>query len=471
MTAIPVPVSSSPGIRPDEGAGRLVNCFAVKQEQGARFPVIWYRSAGLHLQADVVNHVHLRGAILAGSTLVSVFNSRVYAIDSTFTATNLGSLTGSDRVTLAKNNAGTPNIVVVTSAGVFNLFTASAPTAFADADLPASPTSVASIDGYFIWTYNNGDLYASGLNAVSVATNSFATEQALGGLLRGITFKGEFYAMGRLGIGLWKDKGLSPFPLEKQFTIEKGLIGTHAVAGWEPGWVGQLLWVAPDGIVYQMDGYVPKPVSNDDVTRDIVQAIFDGEGTTLEADVYMQGKHAFWRLTNPGMWTWEYNVTTQNWNERESFNRDDCRCSFTVNAFDQWLVGDRESGKVFQINESTTNEGDDPLIFEIVSGAVANYPARIMIPRADFDFTAGVGDATAEDDPQVQISWSFDGGFSYGNPVLRPLGVQADAGHQITVQRIGLTRGQGARFKLRVSDQVHVAFQGGQVPVEVRAAA
>lgn len=479
MAAIPIPISSAPGVKPQEGAGRLVNCFAEKAEQGARYPVIWRRTAGLRQVHDVVTsgHIHLRGAIQIGSTLIAPFDTRVYSVTvsgSTFSSTNLGALNGTDRVTIARNNAATPNIVCVTSAGCFNLFTGSAPTAFADADLP-QPNSVSELNGYFLWTIGDGRIFASGLNAVTVATNSFTTEQSLGTLLRGVTHKGEYFAFGQHGCGVYTDIGASPFPLQRQkFTIDKGIVGTHAIAGWEDGWIGDLSWVAPDGIVYKLTGYTPEPVGNDDVTRAIQAAILAGDGDQLEASVYMQGRHAMWQLTYPGVWTWERNATTGNWHERESYGRDDCRASCTVSAFDRWIAGDRTTGKLFQIDESYYREATDPLVFEIVTGCGANFPNRVGIPRADFDFTTAVGVSSGEDpiqtDPVVQIAWSLDGGYRYGNPVTRALGAEGKSKVPITVRPIGTTAGKGVRYRLRVSDPVHVAFMGGDHPGMPRAA-
>jgi hypothetical protein len=81
-------------------------------------------------------------------------------------------LSGTDTVTIARNNAATPNIVAVCDAGMFNLFTNSAPTAFADGDLPAS-NSVAGLNGYLIFTTGAGQIWATGLNAVTVASDAF----------------------------------------------------------------------------------------------------------------------------------------------------------------------------------------------------------------------------------------------------------------------------------------------------------
>ena len=461
MPPIPTPVSSSPGMRPEEGAGRLVNCFAEKAETGARYPVIWRRSAGLRQGIDLntSGHIHMRGGIILGAALVGVFDTRVYAIGLTgtmWTATDLGALAGSDPVTTARNNAGPPYDVVCVSesGGCFNLFSNSAPTAFADADLP-QPNSVSSLDGYFLWTIGDGRIFASELNSVDVHTNSFTTEQNLGTLLRGVTFRGEWYAFGQKGCGVYKDIGTSPFPLQRQFEVGKGIAGTYAVAGWEEGWIKQLIWVGEDGVVYQLNGYTPQPISLPDVARDIERAILAGAGGLLEATVYMQGNHAFWRLTWPDHWTWEFNATTQNWHQRESYGRTDCRASCSVWAFNRWVQGDRATGKVFQVDDTYYHEDGQPLVFEIETGIVANFPGRLAVHRADFDFETAVGVASGTDpietDPTVQISWSRDGGYivwpagkqeigaagqAVGDAVCEPGGQHERQGHPVSFARV-----------------------------------
>lgn len=456
-----------------------MNCFAEKSEQGARFPVIWKRSAGL-VQVYVVTtagQIHLRGAIVSGTTLFAVFDTRVWTFSvsaTVWTGTNQGALAGTDPVTVAKNNAATPNVLAVSpSQGCFNLFTAAAPTAFVDADLPANPTSVTALDGYFLWTFGDGRIFASDLNAVTVSSLSYTTEQTLGRLLRGIVYRGEYYAFGQKGCGVYADAGTSPFPLARRFEIPKGIAGTYAAAGVEEGWVKQLIWVGEDGVVYRLNGYTPEPVSNPDVTRVIAAAIAAGDGDLLEASVHMQGSNAFWRLTYPDNWTWEFNTTTGNWNERESYTRDDCRASQSVWFNNTWVQGDRTTGTLFTVNTDYCFEGtEDPLVYQIDTGAVANFPARLAVSQADFDFTTGVGISSGVDmiqtDPTVQIAWSVDGGYSYGNFVNRQLGPEGESLFSPRVNRLGLTSGKGMRFRLRVSDPVHVAFLGGQAAVEQR---
>jgi hypothetical protein len=470
---IPFPISSAPGIKPQEGAGRLINCFAEKQEQGAPYPVIWRRCAGLRQILNITDHSHFRGAVVVAGTMVAVLDTRAYAVTKsgvTYSATNLGALNGTDMITVAKNNAGTPNIVAVTSEGAFNLFTGSAPTSFADADLP-QPVSVNEIDGYFIFPIGDGRIFATDLNSVSVATNSFTTEQGLVNR-RGVTFRGEVFIFGDKWTGVYRDAGTSPFPLERRFTIPKGIAGTHAIAGWEPGWANELIWVGEDSIVYKLNGYTPVPISNHDVARDIEAAAAAGDHDQLEASVYMQGGHAMWRLTYPDNWSWEYNNTTGNWHERESYGRDDCRASGSIRAFDEWIIGDRDTGLLFAIDGSYYREGDNPLVAGLYSGPVVQFPSRFGSPRADFNITAAVGVSSGEDpvqtDPSVLISWSDDGGASYKNPVTRRIGKEGEGDRVPRVNRVGLVGERGKRFRLQVSDPVHFGFQGARLVPEPR---
>lgn len=471
MPAIPCPVSSEPGEKGQEGSGRLVNAYAEKVSLGGPHPVIWKRTPGSRQVLDNTTHNHLRGAIEVASTLIGVWDDRAHTVTlsgSTFSSVNRGALSGSDKVTIAKNNAATPNIVCVSAAGTFNLFTNSAPTSFADADM-GSINSISSFHGYLLGTQGGGKIVATDLNSVNVASNSFTTEQNVGELLRGIEFQDEWFACGEKAIGVYYDAATSPFPLARRSQIDSGVAGTHAIAASDA-----LIWAAKDGTVREKRGYVPVIISTPDVSRDVSAAIAAGSGDSLEAETYSFGVNSIWTLTLPGSWTWEYNLTTQNWHERKSYGRDDWRASTIVRAFDRYLAGDRTTSLLFQIDDAYYREANDPLVWELTSGVVTGFPARLGAPRADFNFTGAVGNAAGEDpiqtDPSVLISVSRDGGYSFGNPVSRSLGAQGRSRQNVSVHRCGLSTGKGYRFRLQVSDPVHVGFVGAQLESQQMAA-
>jgi hypothetical protein len=474
MGSLVFPTSSAPGLKPQEGAGRLVNGYAVKAEQGARGPLVWKRSAGLReTVSTITGHSHCRGLSEVAGTVLIVLDERVYSIaesSGVFTATNLGELTGTDNVTIARNNAATPNIVAVTDDGTFNLFTNSAPTAFVDGDLPAV-NSVTGVNGYFIWTTAGGALWASGLNAVSVASNANALVQTNPhGLLRGVYFRGEFFAWGKDGAAVYEETGASPFPLEyKKIFIPVGLIGSHAITGFENGWAGQVVWIAPDYTVRQLSGYAANVVSNDAVSNAIKSA---ADTSLIEASCYTDGKNAFAVFTSPGEWSWELNVSTGAWDERASYGRDDWRGRKSVFAFDRWIVGDDESGLVAAIDSTYKKEFNDALIWMLRSGPNPQYNTRDGL---EFDITAALGSAPGADpietDPVAMIRYSVDGGYNFSSQLTRPLGAQGQGDRRVIVNRLGMLKAKGLVVELSISDPVSFEFYGAGTPRRMMVAA
>ena len=462
------PTSSSPGTRPQESAGRLINAFIEKTLTGAPSTVIHRRSPGLPRLAITNVSLHTRGFLDVGSLCIWILDDKVLTFDNAFALNEVGDLSGIEPVTTARNNA-TPakQNVVVTELGCFNLFDNAAPTAFAGGILPGSPTSVCDFEGYFIWSFGSGQVWASDLNSVNVNALSFNTEQGLLGR-RVVRYAGRLYYFGDKWTAVYRNAGTIPFPLAREVTIPRGIVGTHAVAGWETGWANTLLWAGDDFVVYKLDGYTPVPVSTDDVSRDLQRVVLAGKRNFIEAFVYMYGKNAFWVLNCHDDFTWEYNITTNEWNERKSYNHPNWKGMKSVRIFDRWIIGDEYSGELYQISGTYFLEGVEPLIWQVESGVMSGFPYGIVIPRASFHITAGVGTFLTVADPKVEISWSLDGGYSYGDPVLRSLGGPGRTRSHPYVLSCGLSKGQGIRFRLRVSDQVHVGLNGGVIDTEPR---
>ena len=146
-----------------------------------------------------------------------------------------------------------------------------------------------------------------------------------------------------------------------------------------------------------------------------------------------------------------------------------------MKAFSTWIAGDRSTGAVFEIATTAQREGDDPLVFEIVSGAVAAFPDALQVPRLKVNMVAAAGRAAGADpvetDPQLEIAWSRDGGYRFGAPVLRAIGREGEGKRAIAVNRLGLAGDKGYRFRLRVSDPRPVILFGADIAnVQTRSA-
>ena len=259
MAAIPFPPTSSPGEKAAEGQGRLINCIVEKDGD----QISWKRSPGLSLFCDTAL-TNPRGFLDVNGTLYAAYKDVSATISPTGTVTTLsGALTGTGLVTWARNNkATTPDVVVVTETGAFSVSSTTV-SAFADGDLPGSPTSCAGLDGYIFFGYGDGKIYATGLNSVAVDGLSFTTaESNPDGVDRLIANGGRLYALGTASIEVYSNRGTSPFPFGRDATIPVGLLNKWAVAGAQPGWDGAPIFVAADGTVRQLNGYQPQEFPN-----------------------------------------------------------------------------------------------------------------------------------------------------------------------------------------------------------------
>ena len=223
---------------------------------------------------------------------------------------------------------------------------------YPDIDVGA-PNSVGFLDGYFIFTYGNGKMQASGLNATSINTLDFTTEQAkTGGLLRGLPFNGQYYVWGPNHGAVYANTAQpTGFPFTRSYVIQRGLLGRYAVAGHEDGFGSALIWVADDKSVVMANG-TPNP------TQDIAagsrsadrqrgrQEHAGGECLHLAGPSQMG---AVVRRPSPGSSI----SARKKWNERASYLIPRWRAISGISAFGKWITGDTKGNRL--LSSTKTN--------------------------------------------------------------------------------------------------------------------
>jgi hypothetical protein len=472
MTAILWPTGSYPGRSRLEGAGRLINAYAEPLGEGAEGEAVIRRSAGLVTFAE--NAVTgYRGAILAGNLVYAAHDGKLIKIDDEGEVTALGDLEGTLPVSFARNNkTPTFDTVVVTEQGAFVIDSSTGAESLDDSDLP-QPTDVCFGDGYFFFAIADGRCYASGLNATTI--NSLDVTQAEAKpdtLLRCVFWSGYLHLFGGDSIEIYDNTGnATGFPFTRTAVVDgPGLGAKWAITGHEDGFAKALIYIGADNAVHVLKGSLAVKISYPDIDRDIAAV---ADKSTIRALSYIAGGQAFVAFSCPE-WTWEYNLSTQRWNERKSYLGQRWRAEGnSLFAFGKWLVGDTLTGNILEVSGTAQKEVDDLLPFEVESAQGKTFPFRAAFPRADFQMVKGVGEAAGEDpierDPTVEISWSDDGGSVWSNPVQRKLGRQGKRNTQITVARCGRAGHEGRRWKVRVTDPVDVSLLGADMVVQQRA--
>ena len=462
---IPFPYSSAPGDKPAIGQGRLVNAyFSPEGEQK-----LWKRAAGLSQFIGGVENVRGMLWFEQQQWLLVVAGSKVGWVRNGPTLEWLsGDIDNTSPVCVTRNNNAVTDIVITTGKNTYVVGSSSVEP-YPDGNISV-PNSVSMLDGYFLFTYSDGFIRASKLNSTDIDGLSYTkAESSPDGLMRGVVSAQLFYAMGSSSIEIYRDVGTSPFPLQRVQVLQVGLFGPWAIAGAQvEGWDNPLFFVASDGTVRALDGYQDTIVSTSDVTRDILSV---SDRTSIRAFVYVVDSNPFFTINAPN-WTWEFNLATKKWHQRKSYQSSRWRAELSSQAFRKWIVGDTQSDSLLSIDNTALTESGQPLIFEIESAAVTEFPQRVACRRADFDFIVGYGRERGLDpieiDPVVMVSFSHDGGVSFGTPLERNLGREGRYANLVSVLNAGLSGSQGFKWRIVVSDPIDCTLKGGTMEADVR---
>lgn len=469
MADIVFPVSTSPGLRASEGAGRLINTYAEPEGEGGRSPAVRHRAPGLAAWGSTAR-TGFRGALLSEGVLYGAYSGKLEKWTAAGASTNVGNLNGTKKGFFARNNATTPDKVFVDPDGNIAIITPTTVTnAYPDADLP-SVNSVSQLDGYLLFTTGSGQIWATDLNSTAVNALSFTTDQTSGGLIRGVTWGGRYYAFGVKATGIYTDAATAPFPLAKSDVIPLGIAGPYCVTGFEDSFSKGLHIVGSDNAVYRIDGNAPTKISTPDLDG-LIEGITDK--TDLEMCSYISRGHAFIQVSSSA-WTWVYNINNSKWHERVSYLSTRSRITQSIYAFSKWLCGDTASGNLVEITRTSQKEITNPLICDVRSAPVTDFPQRARGISAFFDFAVGVGNASGVEpiatDPSVEISYSTDGGQTFSIPRIRKLGRQSIGKTRVRVNQIKACGPQGYIWKVTMSDPAHFGLMQGKMTGEPRAA-
>lgn len=469
MTAIPFPVLSAPGRLPQAAGGRLINCFPEKLSGTAGQQYIYWRVPGMR-GWGTTGGSNYRGAILVGNTLYAVLGSSVYSFGSSGGAGTLlsGTVPGTVPVIMARDNASTPHIAIVSPGDGVVQIASGAVSSWPDANV-GQPNAVEFMRGAFFFTYGDAKVRNSGINATSINTLNVATaESKPDTLYRPIQLgNGQMLMVGSNSAEVWGGQfNNTGFLLSYVATIPRGIVGPYAITGSQDGWGKGLFAVGDDLKVSRLDGYVFTPISTPDIDT-LIEA--EPDRTKITVSAYMAQGKGYVVVQSP-TWCWEFDVDLQSWHERQSHLASYWRGMFPVNAFGKWLCGDRLSGNIREISATTHEEMGDPLRMRVETGPVGAFPQALRINSIELYLTKGVGIATGSDptqtDPEIEVSISRDGGTTWSVGRALKIGRQSISAGRVRSSIWGQADVQGVRWRFDESSNVPFGFMGADMQAE-----
>jgi len=482
---------------------RMVNLFPEIVPEGGKEAAFLNRAPGLTLLATVGTGP-IRGLWTFNGVGYVVSGLSLYSINSSYTATFLGTVSGTGPVSMADNGTqlfiacNGPSYIYNSLTNVFVQIT--------DPDFPGALT-VGYLDGYFVFIQpNTQKLWVTALlEGTSVDPLDFASaEGSPDNLVSMIVDHREVWLYGTNSVEVWYDAGNADFPLQRIQGAynEIGCAATFSVAKLDNG----LFWLGADargqGIVYRANGYTGQRISTHAIEYAIAQYPIISDAV---AYTYQQEGHAFYVLTFPSAnATWVYDVSTQAWHERAAFSngqflrhRSNCQMAFNSEI----VVGDFANGNLYAFDldiyadngsvqkwlrswralptgqNNLTRTAHHSLQLDCESGVGINNSGGtdptylltesglyITTESGDYLVSVAEGEPTVGSDPQVMLRWSDDGGHTWSNEHWAVLGKIGVYQQRVFWRRLGMTLKLRDRvYELSGTDPVKIAIMGAEL--------
>lgn len=320
-----------------------------------------------------------------------------------------------------------------------------------DLQFPDGASSVAYIDGYWVFTRATSGsdqfFWSNLLDGATYDGLSFASADARPNVLkRAVSHRGALWLFGDAGVEIWDTTGdaNAPFARASGGDIAFGCAAGATVAECD----NSLMWLGTNGIVYQTQGYSAQRIS----TFPIEEWIRDfGDISNATALSYIQQGHAFYCLTfqrpdgTEGR-TWVYDAATKAWHRRSSQAggagrwRAEVSCQFGGTA----IFGDGNTSTIYALDPQTRTDAG------VVLRRVACFPPIWAETKRGFmsRFELEVDSGTQALNQSVQLDWSDDGGRTWTAPRFLSSGTSGDHKKRVFTNRLGSFRQRVMRVQI-----------------------
>lgn len=398
--------------------------------------------------------------IPGGTTLFAVSGSTLYSVDTSYTATSVGTLkTSSGRVYMQDNGVslyitdGTNRYYYTWGTATFNNIS----------DGPFTTGGVCTEVDNFIFYTRPGTNQFGCTNVGDIVSGALNLGTKIGGsdnLVSIVADHTQLLLLGEKTSEKWGDAGGFPFPYARiaGTAIQHGIQARDSVARLGEGIAYLALDDRGQATVVQWGASFGAPLR---ISSFAVENAIQGYAVTSDAVgySYSQAGHEFYVLTFPTAdVTWCYDIAEQHWHKRawrdsnNVYHRHRSNCCVVFNQ--EILVGDWQNGKVYALSQSTYTDDGDPLPCLRRAPHLTTDLRRQFFSDLQIQFQPGVGLQTGQgSDPTCLLRWSNDGGFTWGNYHTINIGKVGQYTRRAMKRRLGWARDRV--FEITVTDPVY----------------
>ncbi len=429
----------------------------------------WTKGAGWTISGGVADAAGAISTALSQNAAATVVSGRSYVLTYTVTR-SAGSITPSIGGTSGVSRAasGTYTETIVGGATQVLAFTGSGFTGTIDNivihdtayGLPASVGTIAFLDSYFIVNQNDtGKFFISDVNnGNSWDPLDFASaESSPDKLKRVIQAVGQLWLQGDDSTEIWTNTGASSFPFQR-ISGAKMTVGILAPAT-SIEVDNSLMWVGStregSGIVYRAQGFTPVRISTTPIELLIAKAT---DKVNMRSFTYQQDGHLFYIITGGGLETsLVYDLTTKLWHERAYMdaegNFETHLAACCMKAFDKILVGDKNVGNIYVLDQNTYSDNGSPMASERIYTHLGDEDKELRYNRLVIFLENGIGLQSGQgSDPVIDLQLSKDGARTWSDIFTASMGKVGEYKTKVVFRRLGVA--EQMTFKIRITDPV-----------------
>lgn len=434
----------------------LVNAYLEVAPEGSKTQTPILGTPGIATFTTVGNGP-IRGGLQFEGAAYIVSGTELYKVNSGGTATLVGTIPGSGRVSMTAGE-----FLAIAANNEVYFYDGTALAKVTDPDFKGA-TQVAWLAGYYIYLKPGTDVFyvsavesPNDVDALDFATAEMAPDDTVAVLVD----HNDLVLFGTETTEIWGLSGAA-FPLRRvaNGTLEYGCIAPHSPAKLD----NSVFWFANDKTVRALRGGVPQMVSTE-----AMATAFDGYSRVDDAIgiAYTFGGRATYSLIFPTEGkTWQFSVNTGLWNEQESYGHGRWQVDGHLVYGDQHWVWDYQNNRVGKLSFDKYDEWGEKLPFRIRSAPVTSGNKWLFHGSLYLDFETGhltVTDAItgADRDAQVMVRWSDDA-RNWGDEYWRSMGRTGQYSTRVAYCQ-SLGRAKNRVYEVTITDPIKRHFLGAE---------
>lgn len=387
----------------------------------------------------------VRGLRNVEGSLFAVIGETLYSVDSSGNKTSLGTIPGSGRVSMTHNQITGGNQLVIVNGSQGYVYNTSTLTLTQISDDAYEGGIIADYLASYILQVEPTRRYwfhsdlANALEYISL--DRYEGEAAPDRIVSLLVDHGEVWLLNERTIEIFINAPTesAAFQRSSGSSIEIGCAGLFTPAKTDNG----VFWLGNDGIFYRANGYNPTRIS----THAIEQAIQGLDWSQAYSTVWEDKGHKVVYWTFPDGLTWGYDVATGLWHRRKSYGINNWRVNHLVQIGGRWIAGDAYSGNLYVVDWAANTENGEEIERIRTTGVLHADTNRFRVDMVEIECSVGTS-ALSNSDHTIELSWSDDGGYNFGNWHSRTLGGVGNYRTRPAWRRLGYTRERVWRIRV-----------------------